>query len=277
MRTDLVRAVTSPEGKEIKMTNYEIRENPDFNSREVYFDGKPSEAVRAALKNLKMRWHSVKKCWYGFAKECELIAAILGDGESDEPATVSTAGYLGGGAVYGSKSQKHLYGAELSAAIRADIKKAGIKGAFVKCKEYSGGQSITVTLKLHASAYLTLDEYIKIHKIPGSVNWIYFEDESGEHSIYYTDYFNSTNEEQEAIRISNAILTYKTEAEGSCTLNQYHIDKYKTLKPETIELIIKVNNIICAYRYDESNSQVDYFSTNFYYDICITPAESVTK
>lgn len=40
---------------------YEIRKNHQFNSAEIYFDGKPSEEVRNALKALKFRWHSVKK------------------------------------------------------------------------------------------------------------------------------------------------------------------------------------------------------------------------
>ena len=42
-------------------TNYEIRENREFASREVTFEGKPSAAVRTALKALKMRWHATKK------------------------------------------------------------------------------------------------------------------------------------------------------------------------------------------------------------------------
>lgn len=40
---------------------YEIRKNHQFNSAEIYFDGKLSEEVRNALKALKFRWHSVKK------------------------------------------------------------------------------------------------------------------------------------------------------------------------------------------------------------------------
>ena len=38
-----------------------------------------------------------------------------------------------------------------------------------------------------------------------------------------------------------------------------------------MEIIKKVNSIISAYRYDESNSMVDYFDTNFYYDIHTKP------
>lgn len=55
--------------------NYEIRENREFASREVTFEGKPSAAVRTALKALKMRWHAAKKCWYGYASEREIPEA----------------------------------------------------------------------------------------------------------------------------------------------------------------------------------------------------------
>ncbi len=57
-------------------TTYEIRTNPTYNSSEVYFDGKPCEAVREALKSLKFKWHSIKKCWYGYASDFTISAAI---------------------------------------------------------------------------------------------------------------------------------------------------------------------------------------------------------
>ena len=56
-----------------------ITTNPQFNSLEIYFDGKPSEEIRTALKALKFRWHSLKKCWYGFTTEDAVKAAIEGD------------------------------------------------------------------------------------------------------------------------------------------------------------------------------------------------------
>lgn len=40
--------------------NYRIEENHEYNSREVYFDEKPVDAVRLAMKRLKMRWHGQK-------------------------------------------------------------------------------------------------------------------------------------------------------------------------------------------------------------------------
>lgn len=60
------------------MTNYEIRENKQFNSLEIYFTGKPEEATRENLKALKFRWNGKKLCWYGFAEMDEVKKACEG-------------------------------------------------------------------------------------------------------------------------------------------------------------------------------------------------------
>lgn len=110
------------------------------------------------------------------------MAAILENAPEEQPATVCTDGYMGGGAVYGSKSRKALYGADLSAAIRADIKAAGIKGVTVKCKSYSGGQSITATIRTSPADYVNEADYIAAYRVRG--NWVY----DGERSIYIGDF-----------------------------------------------------------------------------------------
>lgn len=58
---------------------YTITNNNQFGSLEIAFDGKPSEAIREALKALKFRWHGVKKVWYGYGKEAEIRAALNGE------------------------------------------------------------------------------------------------------------------------------------------------------------------------------------------------------
>lgn len=161
---------------------YTITKNAEFGSLEVRFDEKPADTVRLALKRLKMRWHGVNKCWYGYASESALVAAILENAPEEQPATVVSDGYMGGGAVYGSKSNKSLYGADLSAAIRADIKAAGIKGVTVKCKSYSGGQSITATIRTSAADYVDEADYVAAYRVRG--NWVY----DGERSIYIGDF-----------------------------------------------------------------------------------------
>lgn len=64
------------------MTNYTLTANHSFNSIEITFDGKPSDAIRTALKELRFRWHNVKKVWYGYKDEQTVRAAIAAaDGE----------------------------------------------------------------------------------------------------------------------------------------------------------------------------------------------------
>ena len=65
---------TTPDG-----IAYEIRENTEYNSREVYFSGKPAAETREALKALKMRWNGKKSCWYGYATAEDIAAAIAGE------------------------------------------------------------------------------------------------------------------------------------------------------------------------------------------------------
>lgn len=57
---------------------YTITNNTTFNSIEISFSEKPSEAVREALKALRFRWHKVKGVWYGYATEQEAKDAIDG-------------------------------------------------------------------------------------------------------------------------------------------------------------------------------------------------------
>ena len=64
---------------------YTITKNPEFNSIEILFEGKPSEEIRAALKALRFRWHNAKKIWYGYTTEEAARAAIEGKPSTAEP------------------------------------------------------------------------------------------------------------------------------------------------------------------------------------------------
>lgn len=253
--------------------NYEITCNTQFGSKEIYFDGKPSEEIRNALKALKFRWHGIKKCWYGFADESTLISAILGtnDNETEDPATVTTDGYMGGGAIYGSKSRLGLYGQELKKAIAQDIKKAGIKGVTLSMKN----SSLTATVKVSSEDFVSLEEYIKLYEIQYNQYWIeYIDDEGIRTSIHTEKYFNlDSYEEREKIRVSAAELDYKKRTEERLYLNEYYLEKNKQFTPSAMEKIQKINSIITAYHFDESNAMVDYFHTNFYYTLVTVPTK----
>lgn len=70
--------------------NYTITTNAQYKSLEISFDGKPSEAVRDALKGLRFRWHGQKKVWYGFASEDAVRAAIEGQERTTGAAKLDT-------------------------------------------------------------------------------------------------------------------------------------------------------------------------------------------
>lgn len=245
---------------------YEIRQNNKYNSLEVYFDGKPSEAVRDVLKSHKFRWHSVNRCWYGYGLSEESLAQLItGASTEEEPASVVGDGYMGGGAIYGSKSNRHLYGADLSAAVREDLKKAGIKGASVRVHTYSGGQNLTVTLKCTPEDYLSFAEYLERYRITGSQAWINL---SPSEYIHSDKYWAADSDERERIRVAAARYDY----EKATTKEQCHrIGWVDWLTDAAKKRMEQVDAIINAYRYDCSNSMVDYFDANFYYDICLKP------
>ena len=253
--------------------NYSITTNHSFNSKEIYFEDKPSEEVRNALKALKFRWHSTKKCWYGFADESTLISAILGtnEDEPEDPATVTTDGYMGGGAVYGSKSRLGLYGQELKKAIAQDIKKAGIKG--VTLSEKRG--NITATINTTPEDFISLDEYIKVFEADRECYWIeYLDDEGRKNTIHRDKLWTLEQEEREKIRVSAATLNYEASTKKVMFLNEYYLERNKQFTPSGMAKINKINQIISAYRFDESNAMVDYFHTNFYYTLVTQPKKT---
>ena len=248
---------------------YEIRNNPQFNSREIYFDGKPSEDIRNALKALRFRWHNAKKCWYGYAAEHEIVSAILATSTEEAPADIVTDGYLGGGAVYGSKSNLHLYGTDLAKAIRADLKKAGIKGVTIASKHGNIQATITTT----AADIVSEADFVNDYRVTGSFGWVDYKDENGiNKTVSVCDFYNLPEYLKEKIRIDHALREYERDYTHHNGINHYHIDKYTGFTDAGRNKIKAVLGIISAYRYDESNSTVEYFNTNFYIDIYTKPA-----
>lgn len=247
------------------MTTYTITNNNRYGTCEVSFTDKPQVSVLSALKALGMRWNSKRVLWYGFASEDEIKNAIMQAQPEEVPAQIAQDGYLGAIAVSGAKSNRRLYGAELSAAIRADIKAAGIKGVTVKVKGFSGGQEITATIKGRAADCADRAEYID-KWTPGGRNWIDLGDDG---TISARDFY-AMEDGQNEIRMKAAAIEYDARTcAGFHSVNQYHIDSYTEYTPEFIAKINAVNAIIRNYNYDNSNSMVDYFDTNFYYDLYV--------
>lgn len=118
---------------------YRIIKNEEHNGLEIYFGEKPSEEIRAALKEIKFRWHGVKKCWYGRA-ELSTVENILGGKVSEvktERAEIlkkcfckTVDAYLDpDGGYKGSNSGVSAY--DVPDKAREIIKACGIKGVTV--------------------------------------------------------------------------------------------------------------------------------------------------
>ena len=75
------------------MASYRIEKNAQYNSNEIYFESKPAAEVLTALRGLKMRWNPKKGCWYGFAAQNDILAAI-GEHDNELGGTISD-GYSG--------------------------------------------------------------------------------------------------------------------------------------------------------------------------------------
>ena len=172
-------------------------------------------------------------------------------------------GYLGATRWDGVRSHEFLYGADLSKAVRQELKQRGIKGVTVRCSAFSGGQELTVTIKTSESDFIPFDEY------KGRKTALDFFSEGhvwvGSRFVTLDHYNDMTPEERTALRDELASETYKHEKLGDCL--QYSYERCDSFTDELKSRIRKVKTVIDAFRYDDTNSQVDYFDTNFYYDI----------
>lgn len=257
---------------------YTINTNTTFNSLEISFDSKPNEKVLEALKALHFRWHRQKALWYGFASDTEVIKAIQNAEQEENPlatGVIYSDGYLGAIKTDGINSNKYLYGKDLSAAIREHLKQAGIKGVTVSCKSYTGGQKLTLKIKFTPSTDLIpFDDFLAQYAVTPR-NWYYYDNgEKYAASMYGEEYWTLDDEKRGEMRRRFAEFDYYAKISKGVSLNEYHLtaDRYPEYTPEFFKKITQINAIVASYRYDDSNGQVDYFDTNFYYDLETVPA-----
>ena len=244
--------------------------------------------LRGMLKELGCRWSRKRQAWYlkpGSEKTVDFQEAKEEQGFQEEFHTDLSDGYMGAIRSDGSKSNLHLWGSELSKAIRNDLrdnitelKRSAIN---VRCHTYSGGQTVYVTLTMERDKYFkghdefvenAVENYFDVFR----GTWVNYEDEYGQvktvsRDWVYSDEFK-TAEEQNAFKRKVAEYAYKsTVAEA----DKYDVSKYYTewdaryLTDAAIKILERVFQIVGAYNYDDSNSMVDYFNTNFYWDVDI--------
>ena len=191
-----------------------------------------------------------------------------------EYTTEASDGYMGATKTTGSKSQVYLGDAELSKQIRQalqqvlapELRKSDVR---VRKESYSMGRSIYITLRLDKNKYAPTREEFKqivIENIKRQrYNWIQNGDGK---DVFHEAYWGMTDEEkrkaEQATAEQQAIWNYDGD---TIDINQYHIDKEHMLTDDGKKIIEVANQVVRAFNYDDSNSMVDYFDTNFYYNL----------
>lgn len=191
-----------------------------------------------------------------------------------EYTTTASDGYMGAIKTTGSKSQVYLGDAELSKQIRQalqsvlapELSKSDVR---VRKESYSMGRSIHITLRLDKGKYAPTREEFKqvvIENIKHQrYNWIQNGDGK---DVFHEAYWGMTDEEkrkaEQATAEQQAIWNYDRD---TVDINHYHIDKEDMLTEDGKKIAEVANQVIKAFNYDDSNAQVDYFDTNFYYDL----------
>lgn len=191
-----------------------------------------------------------------------------------EYTTEASDGYLGAIKTTGSKSQVYLGDAELSKQIRQalqgvlapELSKSDVR---VRKESYSMGRSIHITLRLDKGKYAPTREEFKqivIENIKRQrYNWIQNGDGK---DVFHEAYWGMTDEEkrkaEQATAEQQAIWNYDRD---TTDINHYHIDKEDMLTDDGKKIVEVANQVVRAFNYDDSNAQVDYFDTNFYYNL----------
>lgn len=191
-----------------------------------------------------------------------------------EYTTEASDGYMGAIKTTGSKSRVYLGDAELSKQIRQalqavlapELSKSDVR---VRKESYSMGRSIHITLRLDKGKYApTRDEYkqsvadnVKRRKY----TWIRTGDGK---DIFHEAYDKMTEDEKRKVEQATAeqyaVWNYDRD---TTDINHYHIDTEEMLTEDGKEIVRVANRVIRAFNYDDSNAMVDYFDTNFYYNL----------
>lgn len=249
------------------MAQYEIKANIEYNSNEIYFDSKPAADVLTALKGLKLRWNPRKGCWYGFASRDAIVSAI--GAHDDDLGGVVSDGYMGAVRWDGNRSHENLYGADLSKAIRKELKRQNIKGCTVSCKTYSGGQSVTVSVSTTTADFVSRDEYISTFSAHNLPHWLYTD--SG-FQMHRDSFYKLDADEQKKALAVHARLAYDYSTGKDSRINESCISEYTEYTADFRRKLARINAVLDTFYYDNSNSLVDYFDTNFYRDIVVKAA-----
>ena len=252
--------------------DYTIKTNEEYNSMEIYFSDKPNEAIREALKNLRFRWHAVKKCWYGYASNDELHKILDNEDAAEfKTGVIEKDGYMGATEYTGVNRNKFDYSSD---CFKKAFKACGLNSITVKKHSFSGGMSFVFTVKLNKDDYISFEEFynnfdVSDYFIYSNLN--YYTTSLNNYGERYVDAINYTDFQNLEECIKKEIIRGAAEYQYKQYLKGYGIyrqdDNKKVLTNKGFDRLSKIHSIILSFHHDDSNSMVDYYDTNFYYDI----------
>lgn len=258
---------------------YRIIKNEEHNGLEIYFDEKPTEEIRSALKEIKFRWHGMKKCWYGRA-EISTVESVLGG----KVAEVKTAraeilkkcfcktvdAYLDPDGGY-KGSNSHVSAYDVPDKAREIIKACGIKGVTVSKHSASMCVEIIVKVRLLAGDVKPFEECreaLEDVNANGYLHsgWIVDPDDNHEvRSIYWNEWSGEKQRRAVALWAKNKYDTYVNGYPFSITHGwQLKREEAPMFTEQFFDRWEAMTKIISSFNWNRSNSQVDYFDVNFY-------------
>ena len=253
--------------------------NNNLNGIEVIFAAKPEPATIEALKANGFKWHNVKKLWYAKQTPARVaFAQSLGSIEA-QPETQPTAKTINLDGL--GENKPHLWGAELSKAIRDDLKNRGVDGVRVRMGRGGYTTSIYVTVKATAADLASIEEAKERFNLSA------FACEVQTRNVYinnkwlnYSDFENMTQEEKEKAHTDYIIYSIK----HLHSFNHYHTDRryYWEFTAAFYNKVLAVCKIANQWNYDNSDIMTDYFDVGYYLNIDIEttdeePRETMTE
>lgn len=275
----------------------EIKNNESQNGIEIYFKVYPLTGTKETMKKNGFRWNRKKGCWYAIkSMNTESIADIVADTTLTEYEDIAKKTGEEVKAITVNKTRSTLtkpkteiinldnlgenapllYGAELSKAIRDDLKKRGVVGVSVRAK----GDSIIVTVKASAADFVSIEEakerYTFSHFSCDADRGFY----DGEKWVYN---FHELSDEEKT-RGYEKYIAYSIKKIDS--VNQYRLNKrdnFWELKTDFYNKLCAIYKIANQWNYDNSDLMTDYHDVGYYLDIDIKkpddfePVESMTE
>lgn len=252
----------------------QINFNHELNGIEISFENKPEAATIEVLKSNGFRWHKVKKLWYAKnTAERLALAESLTDGQQiPAPVKESTPAPVYNLENLGANKPNCYGGAELSKAIREELKRRGVKNCTVKVSNYD---HIYITWKASADDFASLEEAANRCNIWDLFRYSRVYKDGRE--IYETEYNEMTDEEKTAAlreTVSRDINRFSNVYAGTWHELRNDRNYYNELSAKgykTLSAIIAIGN---QWNYDNSDSMTDYFEVGYILDIDIVKPDN---